>query len=257
MRFFILVNGGWNMNLYEGMYLRRSIRHFRIETVDKNILDNILNFTDHLEMLDENQQVQFEIIENTEDKSVPYYLVLSALPVEGYQLNAGFLMQQVMLYIMTKGLGSSFMKYHKLPIHKIQGFEPLVMLAFGKTDKSIYRESKRAYRLPITDLCSFKTPVSDDMKKILNAGRLAPSSFNSQPWRFVVYDNRIHLFCKKSKTPFDPLKSMKNIDVGIALANMYLAAEELWYYSEIKKIDNICERTFKNNEYLVSIMFQK
>ena len=149
------------------------------------------------------------------------------------------------------------MKYHKLPIHKIQGFEPNIMLAFGKTDKSIYREAKRAKRLSISELCSFKTEVNDDMKKILDASRLAPSYLNSQPWRFVVYENRIHLFCKKAKTPFDSLKTMKRIDVGITLANMYLAAEELWYYSEIKRIDNICERTFKNNEYIVSIIIQK
>ncbi|MFA9462957.1 MAG: nitroreductase family protein [Velocimicrobium sp.] len=245
------------MNLYEGIYVRKTIRHFCMESVDKEILDHIMNFTSHLEMLDENQKVQFEIIENRNDKRAPYFLVISALPVEGYQVNAGFLMQQVMLYIMTKELGSCFMKYHKLPVHKIQGFEPLLMIAFGKTNKRLYREAERAIRLPIADICSYKTDVSDDMKKIVNAARLAPSSFNSQPWHFVVYENRIHLFCKKTKYPFELRKEMKEIDVGIALANMYLAAEELWYSSEIRKIGNICERTFKNNEYLVSIIFQK
>lgn len=245
------------MNLYEGIYLRRSVRHFRREAVDKKVLDNILNFTNHLEMLNEEQQVQFEIVENLEEKGAPYYLVLSALPVEGYEVNAGFLMQQVMLYIMTKGLGTCFMRYHKLPIHKIQGFEPMIMLAFGKTDKCIYREAKRANRMAIGDISSFKTMVSDDIKKILGAARLAPSSFNSQPWRFMVYENRIHLFCKKGKSLLDPHRKIRKLDVGISLANMYLAAEELWYTSEIKKLDIMKEHTFKNNEYLITIIFQK
>lgn len=255
--FFILVNGGRNMDLYEAIYLRRTSRHFRMEIVDKKILDNILNFTKHLEMIDENQQVQFEIIENKDDKRAPYFLVLSAVPVEGYLINAGFLMQQVMLYIMTKGIGSCFMKYHKLPIHTKVGFEPVFMLAFGYTNKSIYREAKKSHRLSISEICRFKTEISEDMKRILEAGRLAPSYHNNQPWRFVVYENRIHLFCRKSKVEFDSLKTTKNIDLGIALANLYLAAEELWYSIEIKRIDNICERTFTKNNYVISVILQR
>ncbi|MEG1458902.1 MAG: nitroreductase family protein [Acetivibrio sp.] len=248
------------MNLYEGIYLRRSIRNYRMEKIEDKVLANILNFTDHLEMMNEEQQVRFEIIENVktkvDGKNIPYYLVLSAYKTEGYQLNAGFLMEQVMLYLMTKGLGSCFMRYHNLAVHEIEGFEPVIMLAFGNTDKNIYREEKKAKRLPLKDMCSFKTAVSDDIKKILNASRLAPSSLNSQPWCFVAYDNRIHLFCKKSKIPFEPMKKLQYIDVGIALANMYLVAEELWYSSEIVKMDNIKEHSFKNNEYLVSIILQ-
>ncbi len=36
-----------------------------------------------------------------------------------------------------------------------------------------------------------QTPVpDDDIKKILDAGRLAPSANNTQPWRFIVVKNR-------------------------------------------------------------------
>ena len=39
-----------------------------------------------------------------------------------------------------------------------------------------------------------QTPVPDeDIKKILDAGRLAPSANNTQPWRFIVVKNRIVL----------------------------------------------------------------
>jgi nitroreductase len=39
-----------------------------------------------------------------------------------------------------------------------------------------------------------KTPVPDeDIKKILDAGRLAPSSNNTQPWTFIVVKNRTML----------------------------------------------------------------
>lgn len=245
------------MNLYEGIYMRKSVRHYCMEKVEEELLNHILNFTGHLQMLDDSQQVQFEIIDNTDGKGAPYYLVLSALPVQGYLLNAGFLMQQVMLYIMTKGLGSCFMQYHSLPIKQTGEMEPVIMLAFGKTDKGIYRETKKAKRLEIRDICCFKTAVSEDIRKILSAARLAPSSLNSQPWRFVAYENRIHLFCKKEKGIFRAINKLNQVDVGNALANMYLAAEELWYFSDIKRIENLSEQSLKNNEYVISIFLHK
>lgn len=245
------------MNLYEGIYKRKTIRRFLPDKIDPLLLEYILNFTSHLEMLDESQQVQFEIVESKDERAFPYFLVISALPVEGYELNVGFLMQQIMLYLLTKGIGSCFLKYHKLPIHEIPGFKPTIMIAFGKTNQNLTHDSKKINRLPLSDLCTFKDPENEDMKKILHAARVAPSHYNSQPWRFVVYENRVHLFCKKSKHLMEPSLTLKKIDVGCALANMFLAAEELWYFSEIKKISNISEHSFKNNEYLVSILFQK
>src|SRR5512135_3254027 len=39
-----------------------------------------------------------------------------------------------------------------------------------------------------------RTPVPDaDIRKILDAGRLAPSANNTQPWSFVVIKNRVLL----------------------------------------------------------------
>ncbi len=254
------------MNLYEGIFLRKSIRSFRMETVETKILENILNFTQHLTMLDGGQQVQFEIIESKEKKKepqgvftvkAPYYLVLSALPTEGYMENAGFLMEQVMLYILSKGLGTCFMAYHKMPVKKVDGFEPIVVLAFGKTTKNIYRDHKKAKRLPLKALCSFKTAVGEDIKQMLLAARLAPSSLNNQPWRFVAYENRIHVFVRKGKLMMDSAKKLQKVDVGIALANIYLTAEELWYTCDFVKSDSMKEHEFKNNEYLLTVMLKK
>ena len=59
---------------------------------------------------------------------------------------------------------------------------------------------------------------------ILEAARLAPSSMNSQPWRFVVYDNRIHIFSKKHSA--EQLKKWDEVNFGIMFANLMVAAEE-------------------------------
>lgn len=247
------------MNLYEGINLRKSVRKYRMEKLEPALLEHILNFTSHLEMLDENQQVQFEIIENLKGKygKAPYYLVMSAQPREGFLVNGGFLMEQVMLYMLTKDLGTCFNPFHNMEVHWTNGFEPVIMIAFGKSREELYRDASKARRLPLKDLCVFKEAAGDEVKKILGAGRLAPSSMNSQPWRFVVYGNHIHLFCKKSGLPIPALRKLHRIDVGIALANMYLAAEELWYTADIIKSENIKEKSFKNNEYVLSLLLKK
>ena len=71
------------------------------------------------------------------------------------------------------------------------------LIAFGKSKGAYTRKQSEAKRLPLEELCVFKEVPRQWMNQILEAARLAPSSLNSQPWRFVVYDNRIHIFSKK------------------------------------------------------------
>ncbi len=77
-------------------------------------------------------------------------------------------------------------------------------------------------------LCAFKDEPGEQVKAILRAARLAPSSFNSQPWRFVVYSDRIYIFAKKTR-PFSGKESeaFKEFNIGIMLSHIMLAAEEL------------------------------
>ena len=45
---------------------------------------------------------------------------------------------------------------------------------------------------------------------------MAPSSMNNQPWRFVAYKNRIHVFAKElNKVKLS--SRMKLIDIGVAM----------------------------------------
>ena len=85
-------------------------------------------------------------------------------------------------------------------------------------------------------------PIADDsLAKILEAGRLAPSSKNSQPWQFVVIRNRETLSKIASLTPtgahvagapiaiavlMDGAK-LPEIDGARAVQNMVLAAWDL------------------------------
>jgi nitroreductase len=85
-----------------------------------------------------------------------------------------------------------------------------------------------------------KDPVPDEVvKKILEAGRLAPSANNAQPWHFIVVTDpklkealshgRWNWFIKDSAFTVVGCGNKNNkwstIDVTIALQNMVIAAE--------------------------------
>ena len=61
--------GGAVMNLYEGIFYRKSVRNFLMEPLEQRLLDNILNFANHLESLIPEQTVKYEIIKYLNNKS--------------------------------------------------------------------------------------------------------------------------------------------------------------------------------------------
>ena len=88
------------------------------------------------------------------------------------------------------------------------------------------------------------------MTQMLEAARLSPSSMNSQPWRFVVYDNRIHIFSKKHSV--EKLRKWDEVNFGIMFANMMVAAEELWLDVDLIRLGDISQKNFSNNQYVLS-----
>ncbi len=250
------------MNLYEAIFTRKSVRHYKMEPIEKKVMDNMMKYANTLDMLAEHHKVQFQIVENLKVKpalngnftvKAPYYLVLTSLQNEDYLINAGYLMEQVALYLTTKGIGSCFLGAYRTNLDLEEGYVAAAVLAFGKTESNIYRDAKKFKRLQLNELCTYKANVGENVKVMLQAARLAPSAMNNQPWRFVVYENRIHIFCKKDLTFMKQYKSLHYIDIGITLANLILAAEELWLNVEMMKSENIAEKSFKKNEYMLTV----
>ena len=55
---------------------------------------------------------------------------------------------------------------------------------------------------------------------------MAPSSVNSQPWYFTHEGDTIHAYCTKASI----IPDMNRIDMGIALAHMYVANPETFRF---------------------------
>jgi nitroreductase len=252
------------MNMFDAIFSRRTIHHFLQEKLEWDVIDGILNFANSLPMLTKGISVEFKLVSNIEKKQgfhgpftikAPYYICISSEEKEDYLINAGYLMQQLNLYITSKGLGTCFVEALS-PGYSLKSsmkYKYVTALAFGKTAETLYRNSLEAKRLPEKDTVIYKEEVTPDIRQILTAARLAPSLYNSQPWRFVVYKNRIHIFTKKNYILSPLLDFNKMIDMGVMMANFLLAAEELWVDVSLSKSSSIQSRQFHNNEYVCTV----
>ena len=98
-----------------------------------------------------------------------------------------------------------------------------------------------------------ETPKEWELK-VLEAARLAPSSYNGQPWRFVVYSNRIHIFSKKASV--DRFKKWDELNFGIMFAHIMIVAEELWLDLDLIRLEDISQKTFSKNQYVLSAVLK-
>lgn len=254
------------MTLYETIYVRKSTRNFKMDGVLEKTLEDIMKFEKEIESLDPEISTKIEIIKDTELKErykgamvakAPYYLAIYSEEKEGYMINAGYIMEQMVLYLSVKGLGSCYQGAVKSKKNNdYPGYKFVILVAFGFPKDMLHREKNTATRLKLNQICTFKSEMGKQLKTILEAARLAPSSMNIQPWRFVVYENRIHVFLKKPSGVFSPFVKWNEFDVGIMLSHIMLAAEELWVDISMKKLENITHKSIPNNQYIKSIVFK-
>ncbi len=254
------------MNLYEALLLRKSVRKYRMEPVDAMILDHIMYFSNKVNVYAEGIGVQFVLEENIEENKgirglnhvkAPYYLLVTSELKEDYLINAGYMAQQVVLYMTALNLGTCYQASLKLNMMTRSGlpYDYVYGIAFGKSDKDIFRAPEKAKRLPEESLVVYKEEVSDTMKKIVKGALLSPSYMNAQPWRLVVYNNRIHVFCKKGMLS-NVLSDEKLFDIGVMLANLAQAADECWMDITFTKSDTVISKQFKNNEYITTVLLR-
>lgn len=252
------------MNLYEAIFARKSVRKYSMDKIDQKVIDHILNFADSIPMLFDDIKVKLELVQLADLKhfqpgiltvKAPYYLVLYSTKESGYLLNAGHLMEQIALYITARGLGTCYIGNLNLKnkVLEEEEYEQVIALAFGEGEYEVYRQSDKAKRLPLKSIAVFKEEADKNVRSIVSAARLAPSGMNSQPWRMVVYNNRIHLFCKKNIFIRNVMKETGLLDMGICLAHILIAAEEMWLEAKPLYMNNISSQSFKKNDYIISV----
>ena len=252
------------MNLYEAIFTRKTVKRFRSEKADpeeKNKIEDHFrelpglfgNIHTEIRILDDSNKVRRNI--RIPGSGAPQYLIFYSQAAPRYQMNAGFLMQHMALYLCTLGYGSCCLEPSILrrDLRKAGADKEAVgVLGFGRSRDSHLRRREDARRLPLEELCVFKEIPRQWVRQLLEAARLAPSSANTQPWRFVVYDSRIHIFTKKHQVERFARYTLEEQNFGGMLANILIAAEELWLDVDLIRLENISQKNFPNNRYVLS-----
>lgn len=212
-----------NEQLYSAIFSRRSVRKFDQSSLDQATMEQVAGFTASMRPLFPAIRTELRFMTSDEVKGMfkvaaPHYLAIYSEDKPGKEANAGFLLQQADLYLSANGLGSCWQGGPR-PVRgmrQMSGLDFVIMLAFGRPAEPVHRDRSEFKRKGLTEI----TDLTDHFE-ILEAARLAPSGINNQSWYFTGGDGTIHAHAARSAVT----DSMNRVNVGIALAHMWLAAE--------------------------------
>jgi nitroreductase len=235
-----------NSGYYEAIFKRKSVRKFDLMPLDEGLLQEIAVYTDTIQPMIEGIKVKFKLLPGSMVKNLfpvkaPHYIVIFSENKDGYLTNAGFMMQQLDLYLSKSGIGSCWMGMAK-PVREIleaSKLEFVTALLFGKAKVPLHRQSISEFKRKPMDSITNITGMDD----LLEAVRLAPSATNSQPWYFTASNGYIHAHCVRS----GPVKGiiynkLNKIDLGIAICHLWIAAVHIG-----RDIKVIIDEKFQNS----------
>lgn len=228
------------MELKEMIYARRSVRRYLDEPLEQRDLRDLRYAFGKMKPLYPGIRVRWEILEKEQARfympwKSPQLIAIYSEKKEGYLENVGFLFQQMDLHLQSIGLGSCWMGLGK-PRHMDEedGLEFVILMAFGKPQGTPLRIGSADFKRKTL------TQIADREDTALEPARVAPSSTNSQPWFFTHEEDAIHAYMATDGLRRHTMMGVMNrIDMGIALAHMYVANEERFrfFYAEAPKKD--------------------
>lgn len=214
------------------IYRRKSVRKYTGVPVDEQTLLQIRHVISNLKPLYPQISVQAEIVEKEQVRfflpwKTPQLVAVYSEKTEGYLENAGFLFQQLDLYLQSIGLGCCWLGLGKMRTDlEREGMEFVILLAFGYPQGEALRSGPEEFNRKAL------SQISDREDIRLEPARLAPSSTNSQPWYFTHEGDVLHAYCSRTGLlRHKALGNMNRIDMGIALAHLYLANPDTFRFS--------------------------
>jgi nitroreductase len=209
--------------LYEAIFKRRSVRKYAPGNLDASMIERVVSKMAVLTPLFSGIHTELRLMTNSEVRGMfkvdaPHFLAFFSEVKEGYASNAGFMMQQMDLFLSANGIGSCWQGGPK-PIREARqasDLEFVTLLAFGPPAEDVHRKSVSEFdRKPLAKISDVK-----GNEEMLEPARLAPSGMNNQPWFFTEGNGAIHVSSAKSVL----VDRMNRISTGNALCHLWLAA---------------------------------
>lgn len=223
------------MNLEKQIYVRKSCRNYLDDAIDMKIIHD---FISNVKPLNEDVSYYYDIltpaeVNNRARFSAPYYLALYTDKKENH-MEIGFIFQQLCLHFQSHGIGNCWVG---LASPKKKSSDFVITIAFGKSgdctrDRSGFKRKKL-------------DEISDSVDERLIPAQLAPSAINAQPWYFKHSKDGFDVYqVKQNIVKRQFIRKWNPIDVGIALAHMYVANESTFRFYKKDDFENIKGHTY-------------
>ncbi|KUO59476.1 MAG: nitroreductase [Gracilibacter sp. BRH_c7a] len=234
---------------YQAVFQRHSRRQFNKKALPENIVNDLLLIQEELNGHLPGSRIVFKnqdpdaifsgaIGSYGKIKDAPTYAAFigdmrdpNVQEKVGY-LGECFILEATAMGLATCWVGGFFRPEIVAEQIKIESYEKVLSVTpVGFTDSSYSLTEKMMSgmvgskkRKPLTELYVSEAEYPVWVQSALEAGRLAPSAVNRQPWRFFIENNSIKVTTDAEKGIADKSNISKRLDCGIAMAHIEIAA---------------------------------
>ncbi|SDC69903.1 nitroreductase family protein [Geotoga petraea] len=251
------------MNYIEAMKKRISVRKYEQKTYPscailkekiKNLIPLNKNIKYRIDIVDKNTMMDLfkGIVGNYGKITSPNYLLISSEEKENYQMNCGFVGEQLALKLAYEGIGTCWIggKIDKKLVNEKLGIEknmtPQILMAVGYPKEKLTFKTDRK-RKSLNRLIMSKE--TDKFDKIMDLVMLSPSAMNSQPWNFEILEDRIRVYENPGVMKKLLANHLNGFDIGIVLSHIYLATCE-----KFKTKPKIEKEEIEDKNYKMSVI---
>lgn len=207
--------------LYDAIFKRRSVRRYA-GPLEPGTMEEVERFAHSLKPLfpDIRAEVRFiggDDLRGPFKVEAPHFLAIFSEAKEGFAANAGFMLQQMDLFLSSRGIGSCWQGGPRptRDVKKVSDRNFVISLAFGMPAEEVHRQSVSEFkRRPLREMTDIQ-----GMERLLEPARLAPSGMNRQSWYFTGNEDVIRVHHARSVIT----DRMNQVNAGIALCHLWLA----------------------------------
>lgn len=211
-------------DFYEAIFKRKSFHLFRgvgQDSITQKELDDIEKAYANFDCLYPDTKTAIRIVPSSAvnfKRDAQYCILIYSEEKDNYLINAGYIGQQLDLYLVQHDIGSLWYGIGKPDVPEYNGMKFVIMIAIHKVkDQSMYRKDMyQAKRKALAEVWN-----GDDLG-VADVARFAPSACNTQPWYVENKDGilTVNRYRKPGKRGIMPAKAVayfNRIDIGIYL----------------------------------------
>jgi len=247
---------------------RKSVRSYNDTVINENILKELLKYSESNSSGPFANSINFQIVDaqgfDTRSlkslgtygiiRGAKHYLVGIVKPAPHCTEDFGYCMETAMLKATELGLGTCWLggflnRSTFADLCKISGDDviPAVTPIGYRAKRTTFRDKMIRKVVKADNRASFSSlfflddftqdlsyDVSKAFHKLLECVRKAPSASNKQPWKIILNSNTLHLYLDEDSAynkKYEPVL-LQNMDMGIAMAHIDLAARELGLFGK-------------------------